>query len=326
MTTDLGVYGDPRLPAERVPPPPTARPRRSAGPRLGVVVAAVLIAEGLALAGRITLEHTAAADPATTARQLFTALARDDADTARGLVVGMGPGTTLLDLTALHSEGAVQFARVSAVSSHGDAAAVTVTYVIGGLTSTTVLRERRQRTGPLHAPRWRVVGGLPVLHVTAPAYEPTVTVAGHPVPLRDGAADVTVFPGIVAVALPAHLPAGDAAQTVAATGDRVPVALTVLPDSTVFQQLENAVSAQLLPGLLADGAQAGSSPDLSISVDEVLLEADGTTLTFTGEIVEGGPAGPSAATTTTSTRTFGGTAHYTSGRVTELALTLTPSS
>lgn len=279
MATDLGQYGSGQKPADE---PPLRSRRRLTGRHLVAVPLVLLLVDASVLGARLHARSARDADPARVAAAFFDAVAGDRAPGAAALTrlpAGVDARFSPADLQA---QGGITSPAVTAVTRHGDRTTVSVTYTLAGLDAHSELVLARSYDGLLHAPTWRIVGGLPVVHVRAAPFEPTATVDGRPVPLRRGSADVTVLPGLVQVRLAAHPPAGDAVSTVSATGNGTLVRFPPTLDNLVEGRLEGLIEAAVLAQAPSDVIPGGPE------AFAVFLGDDGSTITFRGHITSAG--------------------------------------
>lgn len=275
MTTDLGDYGRGGEQAYEPPVRPRVRLTRR---HLVAVPLALLLVEGVVLGGRLAARHRTDADPVRVAAAFFAAVASDEAATAAALTRlpdGIDTRFTEADLSA---QGGITRPTVTAATEHGDRAVVTVGYQVAGVPGGSDLVLTRTYDGLLHAPTWRIVGGLPVLHIRAAPFETRATVNRRPVALHHGSADVTVLPGIVQVDLPARPPAASQASTVAATAAGTVVRLPATLDAGYRQQLESVIATMVAPtyGFFRDAADGLQF--------EVGVGGDVTMVAFTGQL------------------------------------------
>jgi hypothetical protein len=250
------------------PPKPERGPRRGRGALLLVVVllAAATVVGGWAFAlGR--------AVPQRVAEAYFAAIGRGDAPAALDLRVNRGAATGLLTSAALRAGGVVRPAgvRVTASTSSGDAARVTVGYRLDGTVASLELSLRRTRIVPV--PQWRIDSALGRISAERNRTV-TVTVAG----IRLGEQGLSAFPGRYPVQ--ESDPDGffdDAAGTVtvADTADPPGAELNLSADgrSRIVQQVRDA-EAQCLAGSRSNCPfGAADLPDYAqVGFDAILVQ------------------------------------------------------
>lgn len=313
MTTDLGDYGGDEAPTYE----PPVRPRTRLGRRHLVVVPLVLLlVVAVVLGERLHALHGSDADPARVTTAFFTAVESDHATVAAALTRLPAGVETRFTQADLRAEGGIVRPMVTGTVRHGGRATVTVAYTVAGFVAHSDVVLARTYTAFLHAPTWRIVGGLPVVRVRAAPFETAAQVNGRLVVLHHGAADVTVLPGVVQVRLAAFPPAGDSIQTVSATADgpvvRFPPTLDVQLEFQLYTSITEAANEQ-------DPATAfdyGGTPDLDIRLSD-----DARRVTFSGHL-----PGPTRNDPTTGAKvsapgpSVSGTATYAAGQftVTEL--------
>lgn len=214
--TDLGQYGSGEEPTYT---PPVRQPVRLTRRHLLAVPVILLLVEGAFLGARLHTRQGHDTDPERVASAFFTAVSTDHAAAAAALTRFPPDVDTRFTQDDLREQGGITQPTLTRTVRHGGRATVTVAYTVAGFLVHSDVALARTYEGFLHAPTWRIVGGLPVLHVRAEPFETTAIVDGRRVVLRRGAADVTMLPGVVRVQLPALPPAGAAAVTVSASGD-----------------------------------------------------------------------------------------------------------
>lgn len=278
MTTDLGEYGSAEEPvlAPMAQPPHGSRLTRR---HLVAIPLVLLLVEAVFLGERVHAQHSRDADPVRVATAFFTAVASDDAATAGALTRLPADTDTRFTPADLRAQGGISRPLVTGSTRHEDRATVRVTYTVAGLPAHSDLVLARSYDGFLHAPTWRIVGGLPVLHIRAAPFEKSASVGQRPVPLHQGAADVTVFPGVLTVEVSATPPAASAVQTLAATEDGSVVQIPATLDAAYQQQLIATITESVKAAGLLRFPLSGSS-QLDATVGE-----DGRTVTFTGSLL-----------------------------------------
>lgn len=305
MTTDLGEYGTGEEPTYRSP---GRRPRRLTRRHLVAVPLVLLLVEAVVLAGRLQTQHHRDADPVRVATDFFSAVANDDAVTAGALTRLPAGIDTRFAPEDLRAQGGITLPTVTGSSRHDDRATVTVTYTLAGLPARSDLVLARTYDGFVRAPTWRIVGGLPVLHIRAAAFEREATVDGREILLRHGAADVTVLPGLVTISLPAIVDAAAAATTISATADGSVVRLPATLDPTLADELQGTISGAVVDKY--PGAQVGGTAhqhfDFQIGDDATVsfqgqVPLDAGFDNQTGELMS-----PSHFVSVSGTATFGG--------------------
>ncbi|MFJ7019495.1 hypothetical protein ACIQUW_14195 [Streptomyces sp. NPDC101117] len=141
--------------------------------------------------------------PESAAEDYFEALAGGRAGDVLDLLEGSpsGPLLTQAVLDRQRKAAPVTDVSVDEVEESDGAAGVTVTYRVDGEEYETVLHlvadEEDRHLGLW--PRWKVLGGLGQVEVTAASLVGKAQVNGVEVALEDGAAEVVVFPGAVTV-------------------------------------------------------------------------------------------------------------------------------
>lgn len=277
MTTDLGEYGSAEEPvlAPMAQPPPGPRLTRR---HLVAIPLVLLLVESVVLGERVHAQGGRDADPVRVATGFFTAVQTDQAAAAAALT-RLPPGVDARFTQAdLRAQGGIARPMVTANVRRGDRATVTVAYTVAGFVVHSDVVLARTYTGLLRAPTWRIVGGLPVLHLRAAAFETTATVDERPVRLHRGAADVTVLPGVVQVGLPAMRPAAAEATTVSAQSDGQVVRLSAVLDPTDESALEGLIADAVVnddPGAVVGGTEYF---DIDFRLD------DDATITFHGRV------------------------------------------
>lgn len=278
MTTDLGEYGSGEEPVSAEPDQPRQSPRLTRR-HLVAVPLVLLLVESVFLGERIHAQHGRDADPVRVATAFFDAVQTDHAAAAAELTRLPTDVDTRFTQTDLTAQGGIARPTVTTVVRRGDRATVTVAYTVAGFAVHSDVVLARTYTGLLHDPTWRIVGGLPVVHVRAAPFETTAFVNDRRVVLRQGSADVTVLPGLVQVRLAALPPAGSSVQTVSATGKgalaRFPATLDVELEFQLYTTITEATNAQDP----AAGLDFSGTPDL-----DVRLSDDASRVTFNGRL------------------------------------------
>lgn len=276
MTTDLGKYG-----GDEEPPyaPPVVRPHRGLSRRHLVVVPLVLLlVEGVFLGERLHARHGRDADPARVAAAFLTAVQRDRAAAAAALTRLPADIDARFTQEDLGAQGGIAQPEVTRTVRRGGEATVTVAYTVGGFVVHSDFVLARRYEGFLHAPTWRIVGGLPVVHVRGAPFETTAQVNGRLVALHHGTADVTVLPGVVQVNLAAFPPAAATTNTVAATGDGTVVRFPAILDTDHEQQLEGSIDDAITRN------RGRAFPYFLGSDLDITLSDDAQTVTFSGRL------------------------------------------
>lgn len=310
MATDLGEYGSGEGPVYVPPVRPRARPTRGQFAAIPIVLL-LLVVEVVVLGGRLQARQGRDADPARVATAFFTAV-RDDQAAAAAALTRLPAGT---DTSFSTAKGEVTRPVVTGIVRHGDRATAVVRYAVGDVAQSAVVLARSY-DGFLHAPTWRIVGGLPVVHLRTAPFETTSSVNGRRVTLHRGAADVTVLPGVVRVTVAAHPPAAATGDIVFAASDgtvvRFPATLDVGSEDQLSERIFHAAVAQDPSAKFFDTG----SQNL-----DVRLNGDGWHVTFSGRLssLENDPiTGPAVRLGPT----VSGTATYAGGQFTVTQLHL----
>lgn len=305
--SDLGEYGSGEDHGYQTPIPPRLRltPRH-----LVLIPLVLLLVDGVVLGERIQAQHGRDADPGRVATAFFTAVASDHATQAADLT-RFPDADTRFTAADLRAEGGISRPTLTGIARRGDRGTVSVSYTVGGSVAHSDLVLARTYTGVLHDPTWRIVGGLPVVQVRAATFETTCYVNGRKLLLQHGAADVTVFPGLVTVRLPAHLPAGPAAQTVPATAGGTVTRLPAMLDADLQSDLDKRVY-QAVVAMKAGTFVTTGAVDLDFH-----LGADPSHITFNGSFPFGTTVDATTGATLSSSPAVpvSGTATYAAGIV-----------
>lgn len=254
MSLDLGTYGADDEPATQRPLRawrPRARRRQLALIPVALAVACIVIATGRAQADR-------AHRPADTALAYLRGVQRGDAAAARAdLVVPSRVDTVLYDAEALRQQGGISGVSLVSASRHGNTARVRLGASVAGISTTVDLTLRASRHGVFRTPRWLIVGGLPTLRISAPAYEKIVLVDGRSVRLTAGQATVAVLPGSLTVVLPEQGAAGSTVQTLGIIeGER---RITLAPTTNSSVRSRAAGTHALMNGTVVPDPRSGAA-------------------------------------------------------------------
>jgi hypothetical protein len=244
VTTDLGEYGDGEEPAYAPTEQPRRRPRLTRR-HLVAIPLVLLLVEAAFLGERLHAQRGLDADPVRVASAFFTAVQTDHAGAAAALTRLPASVDARFTPADLRAQGGIDRPMVTRSTRNGDRATVSVAYTVAGFLVHSDVVLARTYDGFLHTPTWRIVGGLPVVHVRAAPFETTSSVDGRRVALHRGSADVTVFPGIVQVSLAAFPPAASTTNTVSATGEGTVVRFPAILDTETELLLEETISAAI---------------------------------------------------------------------------------
>ncbi|HEY5336457.1 MAG TPA: hypothetical protein VIJ71_10630 [Mycobacteriales bacterium] len=280
MTTDLGEYGSGEKPV-LAPMEPPRRASRLTRRQLVAIPLVLLLVEGVVLGERIHAQRSRDADPVRVASAFFAAVASDDAATAAALTRFPAGVDTRFTSADLRAQGGIIRSTVTRSARDGDRATISVKYVLAGLDAHSDLLLARSYQGFLHAPTWRIVGGLPVLHIRAAPFEPEATVDGRELLLKRGTADVTVLPGLVTITLQAIASAAPAATTIAADAEGRVVSLPATLDPALAAELENMI------GVAVDSKYPGTDVGGTDYFDVGFQIGDDGTVTFHGQVPVG---------------------------------------